>query len=245
MNGCECFFGNFDVSKSLIHMKRLITLTTFLITVLNLAAQDVDNIIFQKAGTKVFISYDLKTPIFTKWSVSVYFSKDGGLTWGSPLQKLTGEFGDGIRAGYKKKITWDFEAEKEHLDGKITFKVEATRYKGPETYRPYSPSFYRYKKAKEVWFTSAVVFTAAGFYLKKQSDNFYNKYRTAESNAGDLHRKVDLYDKLYPAAFGLGGLSAANFIYKIFQKNKAKKMPLIVQPFPLQRGGGIGMAYNF
>lgn len=226
-------------------MKKLISLTVFLITAFNLSAQEVDNITFQKAGTKVFISYDLKAPLFTKWSVSVYFSKDGGLTWGSPLQKLTGEFGNGIRSGVKKRITWDLEKEKEYPDGKMTFKVEAAPYKGSEVYRPCVPLFYHYKKTEVISVTSAVFFTAAGVYLKKQGDKYYNQYQTAESNAENLHKKVDLYDKLYPAAFGLGGLCAINFIYKIFQKNKAKKMPLTVQPVPLPKGGGIGMAYNF
>jgi len=100
----------------------------FLITILFLSAcmlqsQQISNIQPEQVSKKINIYYDLfGDGIF---EIKVYYSQDGGITWGQSLKSVIGDVGREQKAGYGKKITWDVLADLEKLQGNVTFKVEA------------------------------------------------------------------------------------------------------------------------
>jgi len=97
-----------------------------LFTGIGLFAQQIQNIRFDQEGKNINIYYDLTGgKAKQKYDIQVYCSTDGGSTWGSPLQTISGAVGENQKAGYNKKIIWDVLAEKEKLTGNIKFKINA------------------------------------------------------------------------------------------------------------------------
>ena len=109
-------------------MKYLFFILVFLLLTVKLTnAQSVTNIHFEQAGKQLVIYYDLSGDPESTWFIDVYCSQDGGKTWRSPLEKLSGAAGKGIKPGPNQKVTWDVLQERENLEGEISFKVEATK----------------------------------------------------------------------------------------------------------------------
>jgi uncharacterized protein (TIGR02145 family) len=99
----------------------------------SLNAQRIENVIFEQEGKVINIHYDLiATSNTEKYSIEVYCSIDSGITWGQPLQKVTGNVGEGQTAGNNKKIIWDVLAERERLEGDVVFEVRVLKTE-PET----------------------------------------------------------------------------------------------------------------
>lgn len=99
----------------------------FFLTITIANAQSVSNIRFEHSGKQVVIYYDLSGELGSAWRIGIYCSQDGGTTWSSPIRELTFEFGNTIKPGTNKKVTWDVLVEREKLEGEISFKVEATK----------------------------------------------------------------------------------------------------------------------
>ena len=98
----------------------------FVAACLSVNAQQIQNIRFEQEGKKINIYYDLLSgESGQKYDIQVYCSTDGGSTWGSPLQTISGAVGENQKAGKDKKIIWDVLAEKEKLTGNIKFKINA------------------------------------------------------------------------------------------------------------------------
>jgi hypothetical protein len=93
-------------------------------------AQTVTNIRFEQAGKLIDVYYDLSGKGNESFQVKLYCSLDGGKTWGTPLNYVTGDVGEKIKQGTNKKITWDVLKEKDKLVGDIKFKVETTSMSG-------------------------------------------------------------------------------------------------------------------
>lgn len=97
----------------------------FIIIALIVKGQTVTNLHFEQTGKKIEVYYGIIGIGDESFQVKLYCSLDGGKTWGSPLNYVTGDIGENIRSGSNKKIIWDVLKEKDQLVGKIKFKVEA------------------------------------------------------------------------------------------------------------------------
>ena len=115
-------------------MKHLFFSIVFLFLIGKLAnAQSVTNIHFEQTGKQIVIYYDLSGEAESTWFIDVYCSQDGGKSWKSPLEKLSGAAGKGIKPGNNQKVMWDVLQERDNLEGEISFKVEATKIEEPKT----------------------------------------------------------------------------------------------------------------
>ena len=114
-------------------MKHLFFSIVFLLLIGKLAnAQSVTNIHFEQTGKQIVIYYDLWGDAESTWFIDVYCSQDGGESWKSPLEKVSGAVGKGIKPGPNQKVMWDVLQERDNLEGEITFKVEATKTEKPK-----------------------------------------------------------------------------------------------------------------
>jgi len=225
-------------------------LVLFFLTAALANAQSVSNIRFEQSGRQVVIYYDLSGERGTAWNIEIYCSQDGGISWGAPLQKLIGEFGNAIKPGTNKKVTWDVLAETEKLEGKISFKVVATGKDGSGTYqskvkRNYSADYYKYKKGKSFWFVSCLATGAIGTYSYLQAAKYNTQYKDATTDAAAIHQKVVQFDIISLAAFGAAGFCAAEFIIKAGKQGKAKGQSVSFYPQPLKQGGGLALVCKF
>ena len=107
-------------------MKKLTIITSFL-AILNIAtfAQSISNIRFEKSGKLIDVFYDFTANDDATYTMTLFCSQDGGMTWGAPLKKVTGDVGENIKPGIKKKVTWNVLEEQDKLVGEIKFKLEA------------------------------------------------------------------------------------------------------------------------
>jgi len=213
-------------------------------------AQSVSNIRFEKSGNEMVVYYDLSGEQGTAWNIEIYCSQDGGTTWGNPLRKLNGDFGPAIKPGTNKQVKWDVLDEREKLEGEISFKVTATEDYVSGTYKSnvkpnYSAYYYKYKKRKTVWLISALVSSGVGAYAYLQSEKYYKQYQNSTTDAADLHQKIQLFDQIYPIAFGVAGFCTVEFILKAGLQGKAKKQTLSFYPQPLNHGAGLGLICKF
>ncbi len=89
-------------------------------------AQYTYNVRFEQSGKFIIVSYSLlKQGISSTATVSLFCSTDGGITWGNPLSRVTGDVGKNIKPGTNLKITWDVLSERTFLTGTVSFKVKA------------------------------------------------------------------------------------------------------------------------
>ena len=108
-----------------------------------------------------------------------------------------------------------------------------------------SNSYNKCKTSKTLWLVSALVSSGVGTIAYLQSDKYYTQYQTATTDAGDLHQKVELFDMIYPVAFGVAGFCTLEFIIKAGKQGKAKRQSISFIPQPLNHGAGLGFAYTF
>ncbi len=111
-------------------MKQIITAFFIFIAFNSVFSQSIKNVRAEQEGNRIVIYYNLVDPggRAESFDVSVYCSTNGGSTWGSPLQKVTGDVGSKVKAGYGKEISWDVLAEREKLTGEhICFEVRARK----------------------------------------------------------------------------------------------------------------------
>lgn len=88
-------------------------------------AQQVTNINSQLTGNTITIDYTLTGAKFNqKFNVNLYVSLDGGKTFQGPLKGVSGDSGEGIKAG-THKIFWDPYKDVNSLEGDIVFNVKA------------------------------------------------------------------------------------------------------------------------
>lgn len=104
---------------------RIIFIYVFLMIALIVEGQAVNNLRFEQSGKMVDVYYDLSGASNELFQISLYYSHDGGKTWGTSLNYVSGEVGENIKPGTNKKITWNVLKEKDILVGEVKFKVEA------------------------------------------------------------------------------------------------------------------------
>jgi len=109
---------------------RIIAAIFFLIIALFVKGQTVSNLRFEQSGKIIDVYYDLYGESDELFQISLYYSQDGGKTWGAKLNYVTGDVSQNIMPGTDKKITWDVLKEREKLIGEVKFKVEALPMSG-------------------------------------------------------------------------------------------------------------------
>ena len=254
-----------------LQMKKLFLIILFTMTVALTNAQSVRNIRFEQSGKQIVIYYDLSGAVGSTWNVTIYCSQDGGKTWGNPLQNLSGAFGFEIRPGNNQKVLWDVLADRDKLEGEISFKVEATKNedlaakktesvpipaeKSPEkaiekianTAKPsFLPEYYKYKRRKNFWLGSTIVTAGIGTYSYLQANNYYSQYKNATTDAFSLHMKVKSFDTITPIAFGIAGFCALEYIITAGKQKKVKRQSMSLYPLPLlNKGAGLAFVYSF
>lgn len=93
-------------------------------------AQTVTNVDYYQDGRQVVITYALDQQA----DITVYYSTNGGRSYSSKLQYVTGDVGENVFPGDHKKLTWDVLMEVNAFTGdNIVFKVEAKKKKIPRT----------------------------------------------------------------------------------------------------------------
>jgi hypothetical protein len=108
-----------------------------------------------------------------------------------------------------------------------------------------SEAYYKLKKSKNIWLGSAIGFSAIGTVSYFQSKSYYKKYQSATTDAEKLYNKVELYNKIYPIAFGLSGFCSLEVVLKSNKLSKADKPQTSLSIFSLENGGGIGLVHRF
>jgi uncharacterized protein (TIGR02145 family) len=107
-------------------MRQLFTFALVLITyVIN--AQSIENVRAVQDGQKIMINYDIvNSGTNQKFDINVYCSKNGGHSFGLPLEKVKGDVGKNISGGLNKSITW-FVLEEwgELISPAVKFKIQA------------------------------------------------------------------------------------------------------------------------
>jgi len=104
-----------------------------LLLTLESRGQSVDNIRASVVGEQVIVNYDLITSQQgQKFEVELYSSVNG---YKSPLKSVTGDVGNNILPGKKKRIIWSPNEELERFEGDVTFEVRAVVIIPPVVFR--------------------------------------------------------------------------------------------------------------
>ena len=108
----------------------LIALCLFLVGSLffaELGAQDISNIRAFQEGNKAVIVYDLlSTDPNKEFYVKIFPSTDGGKTYGSMLNFVTGDANGIVKAGMGKMAVWDVMKESSSAKGEFVFRIDAS-----------------------------------------------------------------------------------------------------------------------
>lgn len=211
-------------------------------------SQEISNVKVSQEGSNILVSYDLGGGTPAIYKVDLFYTSDDGKTWQGPLKHVTGDVSNQT-LGKNKKVFWNASIEKSQIEGYVQFKLFAVLESSlPESKienNEFSSQYYKYKKSKTFWAISTLTFGAAGSFAYLKSNSTYEQYKTATSNAADLHQQVEQFDMIAPIAYGLAGLCAVEFILKAGKQSKAKKQSLSFYPQPINQGAGIGLAYTF
>lgn len=163
--------------KIQMRLNVLIVTLIFLVTLsTNCYSQKVTNIQFEFDKKNIVIYYDLNGSDLQAYWVSVYLSEDEGKII-IPLKKVSGDVGDSIRTGTRKKIIWERDAEKLSIQPKLNFQVSAE----PDLFFDAQSGFFTDKRDgieykwirinKQIWMAENL---NAGYYTQSnvsQSDN--------------------------------------------------------------------------
>ncbi|NVO04094.1 MAG: hypothetical protein HXX09_15465 [Bacteroidetes bacterium] len=105
-------------------MKHFATLV-FLVFSFSVFGQKIENIRTSKDGKNIVVIYDINGASNNqKFKISLYYSKDGGKTFGNSLRNVIGDVNENIAGGKNKKITWEVLKDEPFFYGKnIVFKV--------------------------------------------------------------------------------------------------------------------------
>lgn len=103
------------------YLKSILLLLVILVSSV-VSAQTVRNVEFYQEGSNVVVTYNLDKMAYI---VTLQVSTDGGKTFSSPLQYVSGDVGTNVSAG-NNRIVWDVLSEWEEFTGKnIVFLVTA------------------------------------------------------------------------------------------------------------------------
>lgn len=226
-----------------IMKKNILIGILFLFISTSVFAQDVKNIRVAQDGNRVNVRYDL-VGLGELYKVDLFLTTDEGKSWIGPLKSVSGDIGSNITTGFEKQIFWDVTSVKDINEGFMQFKVVAQIIEFSSKGEPSGIDIKKYKTIKTISLVTAIASAGTGVFTYLQSNKLYDEYKSAESDPSDLRSKIETYDKIYPIAFAIAGVSTVTFIIYSRKLNKAKKT-LSFQPIPLKNGGGLTLTYNF
>jgi len=92
-----------------------------------LIGQDISNIRAFQEGNKAVIVYDLlSTDPNKEFYVKIFPSTDGGKTYGSMINAVTGDANGIVKAGMGKMAVWDVLKESSSAKGEFVFRIDAS-----------------------------------------------------------------------------------------------------------------------
>ncbi len=77
---------------------------------------------------------------------------------------------------------------------------------------------------RNLWIAGGTVLTGIGGYLRYSAEKHYDEYLTAGSEAGDLHKTVEMEDSTNPIVLGMGGGCFIPSVYYHTKMEQAKKL---------------------
>ena len=80
------------------------------------------------------------------------------------------------------------------------------------------------KIKRNLWIAGGTVLAGIGGYLRYSADKHYDEYLTAGSEAGDLHKTVEMEDSTNPIVLGMGGGCFIPSVYYHTKMEQAKKL---------------------
>lgn len=98
--------------------------------------------------------------------------------------------------------------------------IESTTTESPEYLQN---RIKKHGRNQTYWLASTIVAGGVGGYFMYAADQKYQEYlKSSDSQAAQLHKTFDLYDKLGPVFFGLAGVCALEFTIQTIKKGKSK-----------------------
>lgn len=88
-------------------------------------AQKIENVKGTQVDNKAIVTYDLVNADSILHYVSLYYSMDGGRSFGTELKRTTGDVRNNILAGTQRRIVWDIDKEVNYIQGDVIFRVNA------------------------------------------------------------------------------------------------------------------------
>lgn len=82
------------------------------------------------------------------------------------------------------------------------------------------------KLKRNLWIAGGTVLTGIGGYLRFSADKHYDEYLSAISDAGDLHKTVEMEDTVNPIVLGMGG---GCFIPSVFYHTKIGQLKNVLE----------------
>jgi len=222
--------------------------------------QEVKNIhVLQGEKNQVIVGYSLTGDNNQKFDVSLFYTTDNGNTWKGPLKNVIGDVGKEITRGNNKHIKWNITSENTITSGYMQFKVEAEPIFIKEEIKPFEQEKItqvnktltrrertKYRGRKTWSFLFTIISAGVGVYTYTESNSLYDEYQNSYSSddANSQHSKVEKYDKIYPVAFLVAGLSAVSFIVYSSKRSKVKK-ELKLRPLSMQGDMGVTLCFRF
>lgn len=100
----------------------------------------------------------------------------------------------------------------------------------------------KYKRNKNIWLGSAIFSSGIGVYSILKSNQLYDEYQSATTNASDLHDKIETYDMITPIAFTAAGLCLVEFF---IQNSKFKKAKSKLKLYPAYGLNTYSLSINY
>jgi hypothetical protein len=104
--------------------------------------------------------------------------------------------------------------------------------------------FSKYKKHKNWWLAGTIASAGIGGYFYYSANKHYNEYKTATTDAEDLHNQIATEDKIWPAAFIASGICGTMAIISASKQGKAKQK-MGFSAMPVEGGGLLSIQMNF
>lgn len=102
-------------------LSKCLCLSVSLLAAVELYSQSVENVKATLFDDHVTITYDLRTPIpDQEFTITLYSSVNNFTT---PLTKVNGDVGPGIKPGLGKSINWEAKNELGDFDGEVVFEI--------------------------------------------------------------------------------------------------------------------------
>lgn len=108
----------------------------------------------------------------------------------------------------------------------------------------FSDEYLKFNNKKLVWGIGALLTTGVGIFSIFQSNNLYNQYKTATTQANSIHGQIETLDIVSPIAFALAGFSAIEFFIQHSKQKKVVKFKVIPDKNAVS-GIRLGLNYTF